>query len=402
MTAGAWDRAAVVAEIRDRIWLHLTPASTGSGVLLDAAALLGLPHADVARLADLHYLLHPAVGALLDDAPALLRRLASTTARTTETGLAGVRGPVDWQATARRRVLDRTPTVVTHPTVRDNDVPPNRLLALLLTAMRDRAASLGLREGRAGTAGAAVAERGRRAAALAAHRSLSGVRPAAPGPRDVQAMSSPRFARRNTSLLRAWTAHDALIGRSDADAVRRAVEQRGLAAASDGALFEVLVLFRLRDALASGGWTVDAARLFEGRLRFDAARGNDALTVMFQTTPRAFAATSRYAAAQRAHGEAHPSDLRPDLVLRLRAAGSTPRWLVVECKTSTTGKARSVLVRQALRDLHAYRWAYDDELRAQTAWGLGVIWGTGLAAADHDVAVCTLDRLEQATRLLLA
>ncbi len=99
--------------------------------------------------------------------------------------------------------------------MRDNDVPPNRLLALLLTAVCDRAASLGLRPGQARTVGAVVADRGRRAAALAAHTSPVGVRPAAPTPRDLQAMSSPRFIRRHAGLLQAWTAHAALIGRDD-------------------------------------------------------------------------------------------------------------------------------------------------------------------------------------------
>ena len=69
---------------------------------------------DVARLANLHLVLHPAVGALLDAAPALLRRLTSTTTRVTESGLAGIRGPIDWPATGRLRLLERTPAVVTH------------------------------------------------------------------------------------------------------------------------------------------------------------------------------------------------------------------------------------------------------------------------------------------------
>ena len=254
MTGPAWDRQAIVAELRDRIWMHLTPASTGTAVLLDAAALLRLPWDDVARLADLHLVLHPAVGTLLDSTPDLLRRLGSTTRRTTETGMAGVRGPVDWPATARRRRLDRTPTVVTHPSVRDNDVPANRLLALLLREVRDRAVSLDLRTGQAGTTGALVAERGRRAAAFAAHRALTGVTPAVPTPGDVQALASPRFARRHAPLLDAWAAYAALVQRGDPHAVRRAVEEQGLAAASDGALFEVLVLFRLRDVLIAQGW----------------------------------------------------------------------------------------------------------------------------------------------------
>jgi hypothetical protein len=399
---GAWDRDAVVREIRDRIWLHLSSGSTGTSVLLEAAALLRLPEDDIARLGDLHLLLHPATEALLEASPQLLRHLGSTTTRTTETGLAGVRGPVDWPATARRRTLDRTPTVVTHPSLRDNDIPPSRLLALLLREIRDRADSLNLRTGQPGTTGAEVADRGRQAAALSAHRGLRSVVPSPPSAREVAAMAHPRFARRNAALLDAWSVYDPLVRRHDPQAVRQVVEGHGLAVASDGALFEVLVLFRLRDALLQSGWSITRVRLFEGRLRFAGTRGADRLAVAFQAMPRSLTDVSRYVAAQRAHREPHVSDLRPDLVLRFSAAGQAPRWLLVEAKTTVTGVARSVLVRRALHDLLAYRWAYDTALAGQTSWGLGVVWGRGLSAAEHDVGVCTLDRLTEALEAALA
>jgi hypothetical protein len=393
---GAWDRDAVVREIRDRIWLHLSPASTGTSVLLEAAALLRLPDDDVARLGDLHLLLHPATDALLKASPQLLRRLGSTTTRTTEAGLAGVRGPVDWPATARRRALDRTPTVVTHPSMRDNDVPPSRLLALLLREISARAESLNLRRGQPGTTGAEVADRGSQAAALAAHRGLRSVVPSPPSTRDLAAMANPRFARRNAAVLDAWAVYDPLVRRRDPAAVREAVEGHGLAVASDGALFEVLVLFRLRDALLQSGWSLTHLGLFGGRLRFEGTRGADRLTVAFQALPQALRDVSRYVAAQQAHGEPLVSDLRPDLVLRFSAATRPPVWLLVEAKTTVTGVARRVLVRRALHDLLAYRWAYDPALTGQPFWGLGVVWGRGLSAAEHDVRVCTLDRLREA------
>ncbi len=100
----------------------------------------------------------------------------------------------------------------------------------------------------------------------------------------------------------------------------------------------------------------------------------------------ALSAVSRYVAAQQAHGQAYPSDLRPDLV---------------EAKTSTTGKARSVLMRRALHDLFAYRWAYDTKLQGQDTWGLGIVWGTGLAAGKHDARVCTPDLLPAVTAALM-
>ena len=401
MRSAAWDRDAVVAELRGSIWLHLTPASTGTQVLLDAAALLRLPDDDAATLADLHLVLHPAVGALLDAAPGLLRWLRSDTARTTETGLGGVRGPVDWPATSRRRALDRTPVVVAHPNVRDRDVNPARLLALLVGQVRDRAAALDMHRTRQGTTGATVTERGRLAASLAAHRALAGVTPAAPTARDLQAMAHPRFARRHRPLLDAWAVYDALVHRADREAARRAVERHGLAAADDGALFEVLVLFRLRDALARQGWHLVPLRPFRGGLRFTARRDAGRLYAVYQGTPAPLAATSRYLAAQRAHGLTAPHDLRPDLVLRHEPAGRDPSWLLVEAKTSTSGKAVGTLVRRAIADLLAYRWAYEAHLSGQDAWGLGVVWGTGLTAADYDVRVCTPDRLALALAHLL-
>ncbi len=115
----------------------------------------------------------------------------------------------------------------------------------------------------------------------------------------------------------------------------------------------------------------------------------------------ALSAVSRYVAAQQAHGPAYPTDLRPDLVLRYEPACSDATWWLVEAKTSTTGKTRSVLMRRALHDLFAYRWAYDTKLQGQDTWGLGIVWGTGLAAGKHDARVCTPDLLPAVTAALM-
>lgn len=397
-----WDRDAVIGELRDQLWLHVSPTATRHATTLHAAALLQLPYGDIERLGALHFVLDPAVSALLDDGPMLLRRLASDTRPVTEVGTDRVRGPVDWSATVRRRALDRTPVVVTRPQYRDTDVQPNRTLALLLRAVRDAVTGLATSTGRPEAMAWRVAEARRRAAVLAAHRALREVTPVSPNERDLVAMRAPRVRLRHATLLDAWDAYNRLVRQVDAHSVRAVVEQRGFAVAENGALFELLVLFRMRTVLTEDGWTVERARIFEGSLRFSATRGSDTLTVYFQGVPVELRNTSTYAAAQRAH-TLTASDLRPDLVLELSQPDRPVRWLVVEAKTTHDRTPLAVLARRALVDLLAYRSAYATCLDGHAVWGLGVVWGIGLdAAAGHEVGLCTPDRLRDAVAAFTA
>jgi hypothetical protein len=100
----AWDRNARIAEVRDRIWSYLTPASRFEMPgLLVAAALLKWPEADALRLADLQFLLSDEVGGLLQEMPRLVRRLATASARDEELTAERLHGPVDWNATLALR-----------------------------------------------------------------------------------------------------------------------------------------------------------------------------------------------------------------------------------------------------------------------------------------------------------
>ncbi|WFG42337.1 hypothetical protein [Pseudonocardia alni] len=387
----------MIEELRDQLWLHVSPTATRHDTALHAAALLQLPYNDIERLGALHFVLDPAVSALLDDGPALLRRLASDTRPVIEIGVDRVRGPVDWPATARRRALDRTPVLVTHPQHRDSDVQPNRTLALVLQAVRDVGTGLTASAERQHAMAWQAADIQRRAAALAAHRALIQVTPSPPSARDLVAMRAPRVRRRHATLLDAWQAYDNLVRQADAHAVRAVVEQRGFAVAENGALFELLVLFRMRAALADGGWAVQQGRVFGGHLRFSATRRDEALDVWYQGVPAKLRRTSAYTAAQRAHALPGAADLRPDLVLALRKPGQLTEWLIVEAKTTHDHTALPVLARRALVDLLAYRSAYTEHLHRQHVWGLGVVWGSELRAApDHEVGLCTPDRLADA------
>lgn len=391
-----WNRDVVIAELRDHLWLHVSPAATRHDTTLQAAALLQLPYADIGRLGAMQFVLDPAISALLDDGSALLRRLASDTRPVTEIGLDRVRGPVDWSATSRRRALDRTPVTVTRPRHRDTDVQPNRTLALLLHAVRDVPTGLAASTGRTDVLAWYVSDAKRRAATLAAHRVLVGVTPAPPGRRDLVAMRAPRVRRRHSTLLGAWRVYDSLVRRADAHAVRALVEQRGFAVAENGALFELLVLFRVRAALADTGWAVQRARVFGGNLRFSATRGDDVLDVWYQGVPAELRRSSTYVAAQRAHALPGAADLRPDLVLSLSRPDQPITRLLIEAKTTHDHTSLAVLARRALNDLLAYRSAYSDHLKGQPVWGLGVVWGSGLAAAEHEVGLCTPDTLAEA------
>lgn len=51
------------------------------------------------------------------------------------------------------------------------------------------------------------------------------------------------------------------------------------------------------------------------------------------------------------------------------------------------------MARRALSDLLAYRRACGPVLSGQNVWGLGVVWGEGLPAAQREVRLVTFDEL---------
>ncbi|RZT84909.1 hypothetical protein EV383_1767 [Pseudonocardia sediminis] len=399
-----WDRASLIAELRDRVWLHLSPSATAHDIALDAAALLGLRFDEAAALGQLHFLLHPAISSFLDAAPDLLRRPTSDMTQNVEITHDRIRGPVDWQATRRRRLVTREPHFVTRPPRRDVDIQPNRAVALLLNEIRDQARSLvgGWAGSHEAGLSAQITAIGTRAGFLASHRTLSEVTPASLSSRDAAALRSPRLRRRFSAALDAHAVHQRLISHVDRAAIRDSVERYGFAASSDGTLFEIAVLFALRLQLQVAGFALEPLRLFRGRLRFGGRRGDEQIMGFYQETPSSWRDSSQYRAAQLAHGFAAVHDLRPDVTLRLERAGEPTRWLAIEAKTTEGSVGVPRLARRALTDLLAYRAAFAPVLDDQPMWGLGVVWGEGLAAAEHPVGVCTRDCIGEALDRFLA
>lgn len=77
-----WDRQARIADVRDRIWLYVSPASQFEpSALLVAAALLKLPETDLRRLGELQFVLSEEVGQFLAAMPRLVRQLATSSTR---------------------------------------------------------------------------------------------------------------------------------------------------------------------------------------------------------------------------------------------------------------------------------------------------------------------------------
>lgn len=90
------------------------------------------------------------------------------------------------------------------------------------------------------------------------------------------------------------------------------------------------------------------------------------------------------------------------MVLRWQDRTGERRWLLVECKLSESlGAAHAA--RQALFDLLAYRRAFEPVLgSARVPYGLGLVWGEGLAASQaSEVLLATTDGIPAAIKAVV-
>src|SRR5512142_3014216 len=125
-----WDRNARIAQVRDRIWSYLSPASRFEMEgLLVAAALLNWPEADALRLGGLQFLLSAEVRDFLAEMPQLVRRLATTSAPEEQWTSERLHGPIDWNRTlALRGTVGSQHLFVTAPARRVYQTAENELL----------------------------------------------------------------------------------------------------------------------------------------------------------------------------------------------------------------------------------------------------------------------------------
>lgn len=394
-----WDRAAVIREIRDRIWTHISPTLARHSLSVEASRLLQLPELDLQALARVQFMASDEVGLLLDSVPSLLRRLNTTTTHDEERSVERVRGVIEWPATITGRLATgQTHLYVTRPARRAFQTPENALLSFTLAQVVVQ----GRRIGWSGTKhlGAEVGRRTMTAERWHSHRAIQEIDPIQPTNRDLARIAQGRSSRRYAAVLSAYHLWRRLIEQLDAGELRRLIEQRALITAEDPVLYEVRCAFEILDNLRELNWRGDRLRAFSGGLSQKLSRADQTITVWYQQVPPQMASTSRYRHVQRAH-DIVAGSLRPDLVLR-RDTPVGCSWLLVECKL---GEVRSVenSVRAALVDLLAYRRAFDSSLAGQHPYGLGIAWGVDLEPnPGEEVMLCTQDQIHRAIRVFAA
>ena len=396
----AWDRNARIAEVRDRIWSYLSPASQFEMPgLLVAAALLKWPEDDALRLAELQFLLSAEVGELLQEMPRLVRRLATASARDEELTAERLHGPIDWNATlALRASAGSRHLFVTAPARRVYQTPENELLVHVLDSIVRIAQRTGwdqilAKEGPAAT----VRERLSEAARWQQSRMLATINRVRPTPRSLARIQPGRNHLRYAPLLGAYAKLTSLVEQLDRQAIRAAVEHAGLVTADEATLLELLTTFRVIDELRKSGWQMQPFALFEGHVHTSGQRDDRQIDLWYESTPPDLRTGSRYRHVLASHGFSHQHGLRPDLVLRWERPNGSCRWLLIECKLSQSmGVGHAA--RQALADLLAYRRAFDHALSpGGQPYGLGVAWGEELTpATGAEIALCTPDMLGEA------
>jgi hypothetical protein len=287
---------------------------------------------------------------------------------------------------------------VTRPAHRAFDTPENQLLVFLLKAISTLGQRTGWASSQSESSGRLVSSRTALADRWLASRMLQSIPWRPPTPRSISRIVMGRHRRRFQLALDAYSVYQRLIEHLSPDAIRETIEQRGLATRADDTLFEVLVLFRLIDALRTQGWNVPHLGVFRGHLHVAATRTSERLELWYQTAPLDLRKGSEYTSTLAKHDFSNPLDLRPDFTLRLRK-GSGVKWLMVEAKM---GERRTVdsSARQALVDLLAYQQAFSLGIaESEAPTGLGVAWGAELVPVLGRQMLATPDRLVDAIQL---
>lgn len=394
MDLTVWDRQRLIRETQERIWMHLSQASSIEQLIFEAAALLQLSTQAIHRLAALQYLTSDELGQLLDELPTLMRRLATTTTAEEEWSTERIRGAIQWPTTIALRNATGMPHLyITHPARRAYRTPENEMLKTLL----DEAASLGRASGWSGStsdqAGKMVAARTATAERWRHNRMLSEVERRPITPPKLARIRSGRHKRRYHSALQAWAVYQNLVERLDRGAIHQAIQEHGIVLADTPTLFEILCTFETIDCLSAEGWDVEPLSLFGGKLKLNARRDGEILQLYYQGTPQPLSKGSLYTSTKNAHnlgGAGH----KPDIVLRRKSLGPN-QWLVIEIKGGKYEVARYAVA--ALQDLLAYRRSFEPALSQSTRYGVGIAFGRALQPdLDAEVALCTPDTLPQA------
>jgi hypothetical protein len=397
-----WDRGEIIARVRRDIWRHLTAAARNDDdVLLDAAALLQMPAAEVRALAQIHFILSDEVGQLLVEMPLLIRRLTTTTNQELEFSAERVLGAIRWSETFSARAVSGVPNVfVTASARRAYSTPENELLIFVLTAIADFGRRTGWHRSTSADVGNEVRRRVASATRWLHTRALADVTLQAPAPRTVARVRSGRNRRTYRSVLDVVGLYSRFIARLDRGSIREAVERHALVTSRDPVLLELLCAFRIMAGLRDLGWKSSPARLLHPPRLLRAVKDDRVLDLYYQHAPSSLGQSSVYRDIQHAHQFASVGGLIPDLVMRVERPGSV-RWLMFEVKG--VERAVEASARAAAFDLLAYRRAFKGTLEKQEGpYAVGIAWGRELdPSSEGEIVFCSPDTIIDALELVL-
>jgi hypothetical protein len=397
-----WDRGEIVARVRRDIWRHLTAAARNDDdVLLDAAALLQMPAAEVRALAQIHFILSGEVGQLLVEMPVLVRRLTTTTNQELEFSAERVRGAIRWSETFTARAVSGVPNVfVTAPSRRAYNTPENELLIFALTAIADFGRRTGWHRSTSADAGNEVRRRVAAATRWLHTRALADITLQAPAPKTIARVRSGRNRHTYRSILDVIGLYGRFIARLDRGSIREAVERHALATSRDPVLLELLCAFRIMAGLRALGWKSGPTRLLHPPRLLRAVKDDRVLDLYYQHAPSGLGQSSVYRDIQHAHQFASVGGLIPDLVMRVERPGSV-HWLMFEVKG--VERAVEASARAAAFDLLAYRRAFKGTLEKQEGpYAVGIAWGRELGpSSDGEIVFCSPDTIIDALKVVL-
>jgi integrase len=400
----AWDRTRVVASLKEDVWRHLTQtARTDEDLALEASRLLQMPAGDVLALAHLHFVLSQEVGSLLEQMPALIRRLSTTTVLEREQSAERVRGSIRWSETYSARAASGLPHLyVTDPTRRAFDTAENQLLVFALDAIADLGRMTGWEQSTSAGVGELVRDRVTQATRWRRSRALADIPVRPPADTAIARVRASRRRRIYSSVLATVDAYRELISHLDRQAVKSAVESHALVTRDDAVLLELLTAFGAMRALVELGWQGGESSLIRGGAIFSGTKEGRSLRLFYQQVPGPLRMRSRYAEILRSHGFSYVGALRPDLVVEVSGPDGADRLVLLEVKGVERPVAHSA--RAALLDLLAYRQAFAASLGRQPGvYGIGVAWGSDLPpAAGGEVLLCSPDTLPEALARALA
>ncbi len=409
-----FDRSDAVAELRPRLWNYLRSSAQPHEVGSYVEALWQLPAGQFERLVAVHAALQAETADMLTAVERLLPRLPRSLVRVREEYSGFVHGPVDWTLTARRRINTGDPTLfVCSPPERLWDSVPARMCHFALR----RAARLGTLAGLDDAAGIGqtIAIRTDRARLVLRNPRLSSFR----RERYPRREAVERAAARYPELFEIDRFVQMLIGLIDdpnADAVRAVLEERVLAPADASDIFELLVGYRIVDALRARGFgELRSPTLRTDDLRLPLSRLASAqlgrVDVWWdQSVWRVLGGSAVQASVLRRVLDAakmSPAAFRPDLTLHFR---DLRRIFVIEVKATGKLVARE---RDGIREALAYLkdgealFAGHAEPHAMVvAWNAtGAPWAEGatgapVVVADQDHIAEGVDRLLSAASVV--